>query len=352
MIRLIIVGLVVINLVIFIWSIVGNDTGPVESDLSQPGMGTIRLIDEAEISSQPPQDAMMPETRLELEGAAPESVTFGYIDEPEPYDTDFLTESMQAAPDLDSGQVIQELTQQQSQDEDLSVDQPEETTSLDPSPDDLDADELGGSLATSAPPELTAEMQELPGEEEPPSHAVEIQVEQAEVPEQAQDQEEKQVPEVVSTPRTCGEISQIIGRNLVDDLTSQLAEKKIKSQGKEVVVKEEIGFWVLIPRLKSRALGKARVAELKEAGLSDVWLFLKGPNKNTISLGLFGTRKNAARRAKKAQQLGFETEIKSRFKVQTQYQLSYEGEISQAELEKILVLFDDKGIERQYKTCP
>jgi len=72
------------------------------------------------------------------------------------------------------------------------------------------------------------------------------------------------------------------------------------------------GYYVMIPPLASRAEGLATLKALEAAGISDTWLFRKGPNLNAISLGLFSKEASAGRHATNVANKGFNAEVRPR----------------------------------------
>lgn len=71
-------------------------------------------------------------------------------------------------------------------------------------------------------------------------------------------------------------------------------------------------YYVMIPPLASRAEGLATLKALATAGVSDTWLFRKGPNLNAISLGLFSKEASARRHAEAIAAKGFDAEVRPR----------------------------------------
>ena len=73
-----------------------------------------------------------------------------------------------------------------------------------------------------------------------------------------------------------------------------------------------IGYYVLIPPLGSIAAGNKKLEELKEAGITDTWLFRRGEYQFAISLGLFSRESSAKRHAANIGSKGFDVEIRQR----------------------------------------
>ena len=78
-----------------------------------------------------------------------------------------------------------------------------------------------------------------------------------------------------------------------DRLASTLAEKLagIRVERSAVPV-EGAGWWVMVPPLANKAEADKKVGELKELGVSDLFVVHDaGPNQNAISLGIFSSEK-------------------------------------------------------------
>ena len=71
-------------------------------------------------------------------------------------------------------------------------------------------------------------------------------------------------------------------------------------------------YYVLIPPLPSRAMGRQKLKELADAGVTDTWLFPSGQYRNAISLGYFSRQSGANRHAANIAKLGFTTEVEEK----------------------------------------
>lgn len=70
-------------------------------------------------------------------------------------------------------------------------------------------------------------------------------------------------------------------------------------------LKEDLGYWVFIPSLRSRALGRLKVEELKLKGFQNAVLLDRNEPINAVSLGVYEVQKDAHKLLLKAQSLGF-----------------------------------------------
>jgi len=69
------------------------------------------------------------------------------------------------------------------------------------------------------------------------------------------------------------------------------------------------GWWVLFPKAHDMETAKSNRKMLLEKGVTDLWLFDKGPLQGAISLGLFKTRNRAEQAQKKLTEQGIITEV-------------------------------------------
>ena len=77
-------------------------------------------------------------------------------------------------------------------------------------------------------------------------------------------------------------------------------------------VDEVDSYYVMIPPLPSRSAGLETLAALEAAGITDTWLFRRGPRRNAISLGVFRQRRIAERRLRNVAAKGFEARLVER----------------------------------------
>jgi hypothetical protein len=112
------------------------------------------------------------------------------------------------------------------------------------------------------------------------------------------------------------------------------AEEILRNAGIEVWVKEnsartKIGFWVVIPPLENTEQVQAKIQELADAGIKDIWVFRSGELKNSISLGMFSKEENAQNYSQVAAAKGFNTELRPRFLNKKRYRLGFRIENSE-----------------------
>ncbi|MGX2039404.1 hypothetical protein ACWJKU_04620 [Methylocaldum sp. MU1018] len=107
------------------------------------------------------------------------------------------------------------------------------------------------------------------------------------------------------------------------------------------------GWWVLFPRAHDMEAAKSNRKMLLEKGVTDLWLFDKGPLQGAISLGLFKTRNRAEQAQKRFTERNIITEIVPRLVQNEAYWVRIPWTRPASELEEILKSADPKGTAEQ-----
>ncbi|MBL3589176.1 MAG: hypothetical protein JMN24_05185 [gamma proteobacterium endosymbiont of Lamellibrachia anaximandri] len=152
---------------------------------------------------------------------------------------------------------------------------------------------------------------------------------------------------------TCVSIGPLPKRAMVDTLSIRLLAMDVKTRLKTESVKEQAGYWVVVPPQKDRAAAVATVTRLKGAGVTDLWRFTSGELAHAISLGLFRNEGRAEARKKLIADKGFNVEVRPRVRKQSSYRLEYSYKntppISDDKWESLTQTFP--GIERNVIDC-
>jgi hypothetical protein len=96
--------------------------------------------------------------------------------------------------------------------------------------------------------------------------------------------------------------------------------------------REPRSFWVYLPSFPDADAARARVAELRAAGVEDVMRVLQGPDLNAVSLGLYNREASAERRAENLRARGVEPRIEPRFDTVEVVFLALETPLAPADL--------------------
>ena len=112
----------------------------------------------------------------------------------------------------------------------------------------------------------------------------------------------------------CYEIGPLVTEETEEFLKKMLMPKGMALEINTVKQQEKIGYWVFIPPLRSKALGRLKVEEIKLKGVKDVVLLTRNEPRYSISLGIFNDEKFAIQRLLKIQALGFDAQQEVRYK--------------------------------------
>jgi len=108
-------------------------------------------------------------------------------------------------------------------------------------------------------------------------------------------------------------------------LSTHLTQLGLDAETRKQRIKQVKGYWVMYPPQETYVQAKQKQQEIKEAGITDLWLFPKGEYKNAISLGLFSRRSNAEAAQKRAQAKGVTTEVLPRYDEVDRYWLEFQS---------------------------
>lgn len=84
------------------------------------------------------------------------------------------------------------------------------------------------------------------------------------------------------------------------------------------------GYWVYLPAYESRDAALRSARQLNAANVRDYYVVTAGDHENTVSLGLFRDRDNAARRQGQIAALGFPARLEERTEVERVYWIEFE----------------------------
>lgn len=134
---------------------------------------------------------------------------------------------------------------------------------------------------------------------------------------------------------------------------ARLADRGYQARLRETGGQIRSGYWVYIPPLGSRNAAKEIDSQLREKGVTDLFIVTGSENRNAISLGLFSTAERADQRAAEIGRMGFSPQIAERFRDATVYWLDYrERDDDRLEPQSIGVSGTDDVIpEKRQRDC-
>ncbi len=91
---------------------------------------------------------------------------------------------------------------------------------------------------------------------------------------------------------------------------------------------ERYSYLLYYPAAKTFKESKANVKMLKKKGVKDVWLFLKGPKRGMISIGLYSFEEPVLKIQKQLKDKGIHTEIKTTKSSELHYKVRFKTKYS------------------------
>jgi hypothetical protein len=152
----------------------------------------------------------------------------------------------------------------------------------------------------------------------------------------------------------CGTLGAFEKRSQAELVSVRLLAQGGKTDITAETSNDQAGYWVLIPPQKDRTAAINVAKRLEAAGVSDLWRFTSGKLAHAISLGLFRDLERAKARSDKINEMGFQSEVRPRYREKTRYWLNYhyqEQSSFQAEYwHELKTSFPD--LERNERACP
>ena len=323
--------LLVINLVLLFWQVVVHKP-EVPVSAAQPDVGELLLLSEvktagvADAPDLPPHETATPvgETAMgeeiavsDQEPAATPVELAQVKPEPEPAETVEVEETSQGQP-KDEMEMLAEVASASSPEVSLAA----SSEAVQPADSDTPVSDTREQAMAQSPEDA---------------------IEQADAVTQAMETgEQPQVPaqeaEPVPPARACWRLGPFDTAAEAMDLAQELPPGVSRLSVEQTSVPVERGYYVLIPPLASRAEALRIERQLKAEGVEDSWVFVAGPLKNAVSLGLFNREINAQRRLRRVQSKGFEPELRVRYRDVEKTVLLVEGTQEEAVREALEAL--------------
>ena len=138
---------------------------------------------------------------------------------------------------------------------------------------------------------------------------------------------------------------------------AQEAAARLRAAGIEVSLRpsqeqEYMGTMVYIGPHDTRQQAVAVARELADKGVRDYIIFSDPDKLNSLSLGVFGLKKNAERRKAQLEKLGYDVKTELRYRQRTIYWLDYGNPEPEALRDWIARMKTERGISRITRQCP
>jgi hypothetical protein len=210
--------------------------------------------------------------------------------------------------------------------------------------------------AQSLPDAVEAEEQIPPlvmTPEEVPRTPPNVEPEAAASPDTATLVSSSETPQTPAAP-ACGRVGAFDKRTQAELLSVRMLAQGAKTEITSESSNEQAGFWVLIPPQKDRKAAIEISKRLEAAGVSDLWRFTSGGLAHAISLGLFRDRDRAQARRDLIAEMGFDAEVRPRYREQTRYWLDYRftGDTPLSEVRWQEISKQHPDVQRQEQPCP
>ncbi len=306
--------LLALNVVLLLWQGVGDDALLHNAKQAEPDIGQLRLLSEPGNAVTPPAEvagtAAPVGTAPKLPGPATPEASPVAEQQPQPGGLPASTDGMATA--------IPPMAPKEPISPPVTVAPGEEGSSAAAEEAIIETTLAEPAAAESGPETSPAEAAEPTIEEEalPPSP-------QQSVPAPTPSSVVENMPEPV--PEVCWRLGPFQDELQAQALLPELPMGVEKLAIQKVATREPNGYYVLIPALPDRGQALKTARLLKDKGIEDSWVFVSGPLKNAISLGMFSREANAKRRLDEVNARGFVAQLHPRYRQQERVALLLKG---------------------------
>ena len=166
-----------------------------------------------------------------------------------------------------------------------------------------------------------------------------------------QEQPTQQVTEDTSDKRLCFTTGPFKDKTRALEVSGRYSGNQISSELKSSLEKEYLGVMVFISGHEDRQAAIDTAEKLASQGIRE-YIIINEPGKsNTLSLGVFGLKKNAERRFAQLQELNYQVETEPRYRKRTIYWL-YHEQSSEGDIQSLLSDDDEaNGISQIPRQC-
>lgn len=136
-------------------------------------------------------------------------------------------------------------------------------------------------------------------------------------------------------------------RALAESLASQGMDTSLRRESMD----KPIGYWVMIPPLQNQEAAIEKVKQLRESGIQDIRRFVKGDQKNGISLGVFSKQGNAQSRQQEIASKGHRAEVVPRLITVPTYWVDYRSDQARVDRAASRLSESREGIKNEQYPC-
>ncbi len=137
----------------------------------------------------------------------------------------------------------------------------------------------------------------------------------------------------------------------IQNAVEQIKTHVLKSSVRRLTTTQEVGYWVYLPALPSRAEALKKGRELAATFVKDYYVVTSGNNENSISLGLYREPFNADNRVAELNSKGFQVEKEIRLEQWPEFWLDFSiSEDSEFNTDKLTGIQDNISVNEVI--CP
>ncbi len=134
----------------------------------------------------------------------------------------------------------------------------------------------------------------------------------------------------------CYRVGPWTSRSSIKKVANGLFRKGYTSDSQSKLVDLKTGYMVYLPAAASYADSRKNLRNLRDKGLKDVWIFKKGEERGTISLGRFKERERAISMKKQLQSISVNARIKATYAKKKGYFLTFRWQGPTPEIKKVI----------------
>lgn len=164
----------------------------------------------------------------------------------------------------------------------------------------------------------------------------------------------EKIPVIGAVPaqqKLCYTLGPFKEKQLVQEVMSKFRQNNIQLTSRPSIEKEYLGMMVYIDGHNSRKEVRATARSLAKKGIRDYMIVTEEDKSNALSLGVFGLKKNADRRAQQITALGYDIKSEPRYRNRTIYWLDYNNQENELLADMIDRLKLERGVSRISRLC-
>ena len=149
----------------------------------------------------------------------------------------------------------------------------------------------------------------------------------------------------------CYTLGPFKSEDLVERARAELASLDLEASLRERNEREQYGYQVYLPALKTRQEAIKAARELADKGIKEYYVMTEKDFQNAVSLGLFKAKRSAEKHVSSLQRKGVFPEMVSRYRDLKLYWLDYADTAEELSPEYLRALFAGEAVQRLQRDC-